>query len=35
MVEPFRVDVEGYLTVPTKQRLGVELNREALKRFGM
>jgi L-alanine-DL-glutamate epimerase-like enolase superfamily enzyme len=35
IVEPFRVDAEGYLTVPTKPGLGIELNREALKRFGV
>jgi D-galactarolactone cycloisomerase len=31
---PFRPDAEGYLTIPTKPGLGIELNREALKRFG-
>jgi L-alanine-DL-glutamate epimerase-like enolase superfamily enzyme len=35
MVEPFRGDAAGYLTVPTKPGLGVELNHEALKRFGI
>jgi L-alanine-DL-glutamate epimerase-like enolase superfamily enzyme len=35
MVEPFRGDAEGYLTVPTKPGLGIELNRKALKRFGV
>lgn len=34
VVEPFKVDAEGYLPIPTKPGLGVELNREALKRFG-
>src|SRR5438105_12915329 len=32
--DPFRRDAEGYLDVPTKPGLGVDLNREALKRFG-
>ena len=32
---PFRPDAEGYLTVPDKPGLGVELNREGLKRFGV
>jgi D-galactarolactone cycloisomerase len=31
---PFRPDAEGYLTVPDRPGLGVQLNREALKRFG-
>jgi len=31
---PFRPDAEGYLTVPDKPGLGIELNREALRRFG-
>jgi L-alanine-DL-glutamate epimerase-like enolase superfamily enzyme len=35
ITEPFRPDAEGYLHVPTKPGLGVELNREALKRFGL
>jgi L-alanine-DL-glutamate epimerase-like enolase superfamily enzyme len=35
ITEPFRPDAEGYLHVPTKPGLGVELNREALKRFGI
>lgn len=30
----FRPDAEGYLEVPTKPGLGIELNREALKRYG-
>lgn len=34
ITEPFRPDAEGYLTVPDRPGLGVELNREALKRFG-
>ena len=35
MTTPFRPDAEGFLTVPDKPGLGIELNREALKRFGM
>jgi D-galactarolactone cycloisomerase len=31
---PFRPDKEGYLTIPDRPGLGIELNREALKRFG-
>ncbi len=34
ILEPFRPDAEGYLTIPDKPGLGIELNREALKRFG-
>jgi L-alanine-DL-glutamate epimerase-like enolase superfamily enzyme len=30
---PFRPDAEGYLHVPTGPGLGVELNREALKKY--
>ena len=32
---PFRPDAEGFLTVPDKPGLGIELNREALERFGV
>jgi D-galactarolactone cycloisomerase len=32
---PFRPDAEGYLTVPDTPGLGIELNREALKRYGV
>jgi L-alanine-DL-glutamate epimerase-like enolase superfamily enzyme len=35
VTEPFRPDAEGYLSVPTKPGLGIQLNREALKRFGL
>jgi L-alanine-DL-glutamate epimerase-like enolase superfamily enzyme len=35
ITEPFRPDAEGYLTVPEKPGLGIELNREALRRFGV
>jgi len=34
ITEPFRPGAEGYLSIPDKPGLGVELNREALKRFG-
>ena len=34
ITEPFKVDAEGYLLIPDKPGLGVELDREALKRFG-
>jgi L-alanine-DL-glutamate epimerase-like enolase superfamily enzyme len=32
---PFRPDAEGYLAVPETPGLGIELNREALKRYGI
>lgn len=32
---PFKVDAEGYLNVPDRPGLGIELNREALKRLGV
>jgi L-alanine-DL-glutamate epimerase-like enolase superfamily enzyme len=35
ITDPFRPDAEGFLKVPEKPGLGIELNREALKRFGM
>lgn len=35
ITEPFNVDAEGYLPIPTKPGLGIELNREALKRYGI
>jgi L-alanine-DL-glutamate epimerase-like enolase superfamily enzyme len=34
IVEPFRPDAEGYLTVPDRPGLGVELNRDAFRRYG-
>jgi L-alanine-DL-glutamate epimerase-like enolase superfamily enzyme len=34
ITEPFRPDAEGYLAIPQKAGLGIELNREALKRLG-
>ncbi len=35
ITEPFRPDAEGFLTVPDKPGLGIELNREALRRLGV
>jgi D-galactarolactone cycloisomerase len=34
ITKPFRIDAEGCLQVPTTPGLGIELNREALRRFG-
>ncbi|MFO0881368.1 MAG: mandelate racemase/muconate lactonizing enzyme family protein [Gemmataceae bacterium] len=34
ITEPFYPDAEGYLTIPEKPGLGIELNREALNRLG-
>src|SRR5438105_14820530 len=34
ITEPFKVDAEGYLTIPERPGLGIELNREALKKYG-
>jgi L-alanine-DL-glutamate epimerase-like enolase superfamily enzyme len=31
----FRPEAEGYLTIPDKPSLGIEINREALKRDGV
>ena len=31
---PFKPDAEGFLHIPEKPGLGIELNREALKRYG-
>jgi D-galactarolactone cycloisomerase len=33
ITEPFRLDGEGYLEIPQRPGLGIELNREALERF--
>ncbi len=33
ITEPFRMDDEGYLIIPTTPGLGIELNRDALARF--
>ncbi len=35
VMTPFRPDAEGYLRVPEGPGLGIQLNREALKRFGI
>jgi len=35
VTKPFKPDAEGFLTVPDKPGLGIELNREALKRYGV
>jgi D-galactarolactone cycloisomerase len=32
---PFKPDAEGYLRITEKPGLGIELNREALKRYGV
>jgi L-alanine-DL-glutamate epimerase-like enolase superfamily enzyme len=32
---PFKLDAEGFLQIPQKPGLGIELNREALKRHGV
>src|SRR5438874_3452661 len=34
ITEPFRPDADGYLTIPDRPGLGIELDREALKRLG-
>ena len=33
LVEPFRLDSEGYLSIPEKPGLGIELDRAALAHF--
>src|SRR5579862_5580019 len=35
ITEPFKVDGDGFLTIPDRPGLGIELNREALKRYGI
>jgi L-alanine-DL-glutamate epimerase-like enolase superfamily enzyme len=35
ITEPFKMDAEGYLPIPDKPGLGIELNREALKKYGV
>jgi L-alanine-DL-glutamate epimerase-like enolase superfamily enzyme len=35
ITEPFKLDGEGYLPIPEKPGLGIELNREALKKYGV
>ncbi|MCZ2341515.1 MAG: mandelate racemase/muconate lactonizing enzyme family protein [Bacteroidales bacterium] len=34
ITEPFQVDAEGFLSISDQPGLGIELNREALKRYG-
>jgi L-alanine-DL-glutamate epimerase-like enolase superfamily enzyme len=34
LTEPFNLDAEGYLAIPDRPGLGIELNREALKSYG-
>jgi L-alanine-DL-glutamate epimerase-like enolase superfamily enzyme len=34
ITQPFRPDAEGYLNTPDKPGLGIELNRDALNRYG-
>jgi len=34
ITEPFKPDAEGYLTVPDRPGLGIQLNPEALRKFG-
>src|SRR5262249_32029640 len=31
---PFRVDADGYLPIPDRPGLGIELNRDGLKKYG-
>jgi L-alanine-DL-glutamate epimerase-like enolase superfamily enzyme len=35
ITEPFKPDADGYLTVPDRPGLGIQLNPDALRRFGM
>jgi L-alanine-DL-glutamate epimerase-like enolase superfamily enzyme len=35
VTQPFRPDKEGYLSIPDRPGLGIELNREALERLGV
>ncbi len=34
ITQPFKMDVEGYLPIPDRPGLGIELNRESLKKYG-
>jgi L-alanine-DL-glutamate epimerase-like enolase superfamily enzyme len=34
IAEPFKVDADGSLSIPDRPGLGIELNREALKKYG-
>ena len=33
ITEPFRLDAEGFLTIPTRPGLGIEIDDDKLKRF--
>jgi len=33
--EPFKVDADGFLPIPEKPGLGVTLNRDAMKKYGV
>jgi L-alanine-DL-glutamate epimerase-like enolase superfamily enzyme len=35
ITDPFRPDAEGYLTIPVKPGLGIDLDREQLRRYGV
>jgi L-alanine-DL-glutamate epimerase-like enolase superfamily enzyme len=35
VTEPFQLDADGFLRVPATPGLGIELNRDALRRFGL
>jgi D-galactarolactone cycloisomerase len=35
ITQPFQPDADGFLQIPEKPGLGIELNREALKRYGI
>jgi len=35
ITQPFKPDAEGYLRIPDRPGLGIELNREALKKYGV
>jgi L-alanine-DL-glutamate epimerase-like enolase superfamily enzyme len=35
IAEPFRPDADGFLHVPQKPGLGIDLNRDALRRYGI
>ena len=34
ILTPFRPDADGFLTLPEKSGLGIELNPDAMERFG-
>jgi L-alanine-DL-glutamate epimerase-like enolase superfamily enzyme len=35
ITKPFQVDADGYLPIPDRPGLGIELNREAVKKYGV